>query len=493
MPASIPASQLVTVNPGVVGTGGSPLSLNSIFLTQNTSVPVGSVMPFTTALSVANWFGAASPESLLANVYFLGFDNSNIKPGTLYFTQYPIAPVSAYLRSAAVGTMTLTQLQALSGVLTVTVDGTVKTSTTINLTGATSFTNAATIIAAAFTGGPTVTFDTQRQTFVFTSTTTGASSSITFASGTLSAGLFLTSATGATLSQGAVASVAATFMNAVTLATQNWATFMTVFEPVLADKLSFAGWVNSQNQRYTYVCWDSDVTVTQSGNTTSFGPVVSAANYDGVVPVYPSADKAAFICGATASIDFTQRNGRITFAYKGQSGLTADVTDPNIAANLIANGYNFYGAYATANQAFTFMQPGSTPGKWKWIDAYVNQIYLNAQFQLALMTLLSSIKSVPYNAAGYSLISAACQDPINQALNNGTIRLGVPLSTLQAANVNTAAGVKIDDALTNYGYYLQVLPASAQVRGLRQSPPCSFWFTDGGSIHKINLASIDVF
>jgi hypothetical protein len=169
------------------------------------------------------------------------------------------------------------------------------------------------------------------------------------------------------------------------------------------------------------------------------------------------------------------------------------VTDPNIAANLIANGYNFYGAYATANQAFTFMQPGSTPGKWKWIDAYVNQIYMNAQFQLALMTLLSSIKSVPYNAAGYSLISAACQDPINQALNNGTIRLGVPLSTLQAANVNTAAGVKIDDALTNYGYYLQVLPASAQVRGLRQSPPCSFWFTDGGSIHKINLASIDVF
>ena len=282
-------------------------------------------------------------------------------------------------------------------------------------------------------------------------------------------------------------------MNAVASTTQNWATFMTVWEPLLADKILFAQWVNAQNQRYAYVCFDSDITVTQSGNTTSFGPLVIAGNYTGVIPVYPAASKAAFICGATASIDFTQRNGRITFAYKGQSGLTAEVTDPTTANNLIANGYNFYGSYATANQAFTFMQPGSTPGVWKWIDAYINQIYLNAQLQLALMTLLSSAKSVPYNAAGLALMAAACQDPINQALNFGSIRSGVNLSVLQAASVNSAAGLAIDGALTAFGYYLQILPASAQVRGLRQSPPASFWYTDGGSVQKINLASIDVF
>lgn len=489
---SIPASQLVSVNPGVVGTGGSPLSLNSIFLTNDGSIPIGAVQPFPTSLSVANWFGATSPESLLANVYFSGFDGSNIKPGNLFFAQYPVGPVAAYLRGASISSMTLATLKALTGVLTVTVDGTAKTSTSIVLTAATSFSSAATIISAAFTGGPVVSYDAIRGAFVVTSGTTGAASSISVASGSIAASLMLTTATGAVLSQGSIAAVPSTFMNAVTQITQNWAPFMTVWEPLLADKLLFAQWVNSQNQRYAYVCWDSDITATQSGNLTSFGPLVAAGNYTGVIPVYPLADKAAFICGMTASIDFTQQNGRITFAYKGQSGLMADVTDPTVAANLIANSYNFYGAYATANQAFTFLQEGSTPGVWKWIDAYVNQIYLNSQFQLALMTLMSSSKSIPYNTVGYGLIAAACQDPINQALNFGSIRSGVALSVQQAAQVNMAAGLPIDGTLTSVGYYLQVLPASAQVRGLRQSPPCSFWFTDGGSVQKINLASINV-
>lgn len=490
--SSIPASQLVNVQPGVVGTGGSPLSLNSVFLTNDGSIPIGTVQPFPTALSVANWFGATSAESLLANVYFSGFDGSNIKPGNLFFAQYPVASVAAYLRGGVISGLTLTQLKALTGVLTVTVDGTVKTSTAINLSAATSFSNAATIIAAAFTAGPTVTYDSLRGAFVVTSTTTGAASTISIGSGTIAAGLMLATATGAVLSQGAIAAVPSTFMNAVTQVTQNWAPFMTVWEPLVADKMLFAQWVNAQNQRYAYVCWDSDITVTQSGNTTSFGPQVIAGNYTGVIPVYPAADKAAFICGMTASIDFTQRNGRITYAFKGQSGLNADVTDPTIAANLVTNGYNFYGAYATANQGFTFLQPGSTPGVWKWIDAYVNQIYLNAQFQLALMTLLSATKSLPYNTLGYGMIAAACQDPINQALNFGSIRAGVPLSVQQAASVNMAAGVPIDGSLTNQGYYLQVLAASAQVRGLRQSPPCTFWYLDGGSIQKINLSSLDV-
>jgi hypothetical protein len=281
-------------------------------------------------------------------------------------------------------------------------------------------------------------------------------------------------------------------MNAVTAVTQNWGCFMTTWEPVTADKTLFAAWSNAQNQRYLYVCWDSDAQAIVANTSTAFGVLSQDASYNGVCVVYPAADKAAFICGATASIDFTQRNGRITFAYKSQAGLVADITDVTAAQNLIDNGYNFYASYATANQAFTFLQTGQLPGVWKWIDAYVNQIYLNAQLQLALMSLLNGVKSLPYNNLGYSLVRAACMDPINQALNFGSIRSGVPLSAQQAATVNMAAGVVIDTNLTTDGYYLQILPASTQVRGNRQSPPMSLWYTDGGSIQKINLASIDV-
>jgi hypothetical protein len=267
---------------------------------------------------------------------------------------------------------------------------------------------------------------------------------------------------------------------------------MTVFEPVTADKILFAEWANSQNQRYQYVAWDSDTTAVQGSNTTSFGPLCLVANYDGVICIYPSFEKAAFYCGMVASIEFTRTNGRITFAHKHQSGLEPDVIDVTSYENLIANGYNFYARFATANDQFVLMEPGQVPGQWAWSDPYINQIRLNSQFQLALMTLLSTVNSLPYNAEGYAMVERALQDPINEGLNFGSIRPGVPLSAQQAAIVNMQAGVEIDKTLEHKGYYLQILPATAQVRGLRQSPPISFWYMDGGSIHTITMPSISV-
>jgi hypothetical protein len=124
------------------------------------------------------------------------------------------------------------------------------------------------------------------------------------------------------------------------------------------------------------------------------------------------------------------------------------------------------------------------------LDEYINEIWLNNQFQLALMTLLTEVNSVPYNSDGYGLIESALNDPIVAAVNFGAIRANIPLSSLQAAEVNSAAGVSISGTLGTRGWYLQILPATAQVRGLRGTPPISFWYMDGGSIQNIALASI---
>lgn len=208
---------------------------------------------------------------------------------------------------------------------------------------------------------------------------------------------------------------------------------------------------------------------------------------------------AAFICGTIASINFAQTNGRITFAYKGQTGLVANVIDPIASINLAGNpqvpgsygnGYNFYGAYGTPNQNFIQYQRGTISGPYQWLDTYVNQIQLNASLQLALMLFLSNTTSVPYNSAGYAAIETALADPINAALNFGTIRAGVTLSSTQITEVNTAAGLPIDNVLSTIGWYLQVLDASPTVRQGRTSPPMTLWYMDGESIQSINLASI---
>lgn len=344
---------------------------------------------------------------------------------------------------------------------------------------------------------PVVTYDSVAGAFVITSGITGQPSTAAFATGTLAASLFLTSATGAVLSQGAAAAVPGTFMTALAEGTQDWATFMTAFDPDGGSgnsvKLAFAEWTDAQNKRFAYIVWDTDITPTESANATaSLGNIIAATGLNGTCCVYEPNDQniAAFVCGTAASIDFDATNGRITFAFKGQAGLVAGVTSQVVAANLIANGYNFYGAYATASQQFLEFQPGSVSGEFEWLDSFVNQIWLNSQLQLALMVLLQQSNSIPYAQAGYELIKAACQDPINAALNCGVIRAGVTLSDSQAAQVNAAAGIKVNDVLQSQGWYLQVQAAAPLTRQARKSPPINFWYVDGESIQQITLNSI---
>lgn len=506
--STIPASQLVSVTPNVLAAGGSALDLNGLILTLSTRVPIGSVLSFPSQAQVSAYFGAGSTEAALATIYFKGFDNSSVKPGRILFAQYPKTAVAAYLRGGNISQLALSALQAISGTFTITIDGHVFPAT-VNLSAATSFSSAATIIQTALNsanpgGGavsPTVTYDSVSGAFLIDSGTTGGTSTMSFATGTISDDLLLIQSLGAILSQGAAATSPAAFMDSVVLITQNWASFMTNFDPDSGSgntvRLAFAAWVSGKGNRYAYVCSDSDITATNSDPAnSSLGILIRNAGYSGIALVWsPTASDfnlAAFVCGVAASIDFEQTDGRVTFAGRSQSGLTPTVTDATSALNLIDNGYNFYGAYATANDQFLIFQTGSISGEFDWLDSFYNQIWLNNAFQLALMNLLTQAKSIPYNPAGYSLIEAACSDPINQGLNFGAFRPGVTLSAAQIAAVNAAAGTQIDTVLAARGWYLQVSDASPSVRQNRGSPPCTFWYMDGESVQKINLTSVEL-
>ena len=493
---TIPASRIVTVNPGVITSGGNPMSLNGVILTQNVDLPTGGVASFASADAVGKFFGSNSAEHALANVYFNGFDNSTKKPGTLYFSPYVGSAREGWLKSGSFAGVTLAQIQAMSGSLSVTLEGTPYNASSINLATASSFSSAAVKIAEGLglTDGATCVWDAVGARFkIFTADAGDAGTVGGFATGTIAASLKFTEATGATISQGADPQSPAEAMAAVKAATMNWVAFATTWEPDLENKLLFAEWVNSQNQRFAYVAWDTDSNAIVQGNTGNFGYIVNDLAYDGIVPVYaPTAGLAAFVLGCIASTDYAAKNGRATAMFKHQAGFMPTVTDDQIGQNLLENGYSFYGKYSTANDQFNFLTNGQMSGRWAWVDTFANQVRLNSQFQLALVSLLTSINSVPYNAAGYSLIRAAMMDPINEALNYGGIRAGVTLSSSQKAQVNQAAGLDVAPLIEQQGYYLQILDPGAQVRGLRGTPVINFWFTDGGAVQQITLASIDV-
>jgi hypothetical protein len=565
--ATIPASEIVNVNPNVLAAGGSGLDLLGLLLTNSARIPIGTVPSFATAASVGSYFGSSSVEKTMADIYFGGFEGSARKPSAVRMAQYNAAAVAAWVRGATLQSMTLAQLQALNALLSVVIDGVTK-SATINLAAATSFSNAALLIQAALaisgpssgvvtgsiagtlltvtgvasgslavgqvlsgtgvtsgtyisalgsgTGGtgtytispsqnmssssltihdPAVSFDSVQSAFRISSGTAGSASTIAFPTGALATSLKLTEVLGAVRSPGADAAVPGAFMDAVVAVTQNWAVFTTLFDPDasgFANKELFAIWANASDDRYGYAAWDTDAAPKATAPaTSSFGYAVHLADYSGVfVLSAPDAKHAAFVCGIAPSIDFAQTAGRTNYCFRRQSGLVASVTDADSAANLISNGYNFYGAYGTANDEFVWLYDGHVSGPFTWMDGYVNQIWLNNAFQLALMILLRDSLSIPYTASGRGLIQAALQDSIDAGLNFGAFSAGVVLSSAQKADVDAAAGVPISRTIETRGWYLQVLPASAAVRSVRGTPPCNFWYADAGSVQHIELASI---
>lgn len=576
---TIPASFIATVTPAVVDAGGDALDLVGLILTTSARVPIGTVHSFSSASSVGDYFGSGSTEETLASTYFGGYNGATKTPGSILFAQYNSSAVSAYTRGGDVSGLTLTQLQAISGNMTIVVDGYTRTSGNVSLSAAASFSAAATTLQTALNTAPAtqvsmtasisttvltvsavgsgtlaigqtvvgagvtvgtritalgtgtggtgtytvsasqtvgseamtttgtavvVTYDSTSGAFIVTSGITGTPSTAAFGVGTLATSLDLTSATGAVLSQGAAATTPSTFMDGITAVTQDWATFATAFNPDNSgntNKLAFAAWADDQNDRYAYVCWDTDTSpTTQDPATSSLGYLIDAADYSGTCLIYaPDATLAAFICGVAAAINFDAVNGRITFAFRSQSGLTASVSNETIAVNLggnpqtpgdRGNGYNYYGALATANDDFTFFYPGFVSGPFAWMDSYINQIWLNNNFQLAIVELLTNSNSIPYNAAGRAMIEQALMPTILAGLNFGAFRAGVTLSGSQILEVNSQAGQDIANTLSTQGWYLQVLDATATVRAARGSPPVKFWYMDGESVQVLNMTSI---
>jgi hypothetical protein len=490
---TIPASRIASVIPSVLTAAGSALDLNGLILSELSYVPIGTMMPFASAADVGAFFGLTSVEYQMAEVYFLGPNGATVTPGRLYFAQYAAAAVPAYLRGGSLSAMTLTQLQALSGTLTITSDGSPLTSGSISLSAATSFSNAATIITAAFTSpGFAVTFDAQHSAFLVTNTLTGVTSTIAFATGTIAAGLKLDAADGAVLSQGAAAFTPATAMPTYVAAAGDWASFSTTWEPVIADKTAFSLWTGQQNKRYVYAGYDTDPNAIVAGSTTTWAYLVEQAEDDGTIPIYGTFAHAALVMSWMASLNFGQTNGRSTLKFQTQSGQVPYVTDGTQAANLEANGYNYYGAFATSSQQFQFMSPGTITGSFEWADSYVNQIQFNADLQLALITLETSVGSIPYNDEGNTLIRGAITDPTQVALNFGTIRTGITLAQSQVQELQNAIGVDVSQSIYASGWYLDIKQASPAVRVARGSPPMTLYYTDGGSVQSLNLGSVEV-
>jgi len=484
---SIPARTIAAVYPAVLGAGGNPLGLNTNILDGNAVYPN---YEYSSAALVGSHYGLESDEYLFATTYFNGYKGATTRPQSLFITKHNDADVEAKLIGGSVASLTIAQLQAINGTLSVTIDGVVK-SGTVNLSAVASFSDAAAAIATALTID--CTYNSQLKVFIINSATFGATSTITFASGTAAAPLFLTEATGALVDNDTLADTTAAAMQRMLNGGTNFATITYIGDFFDTDALKeIAAWVTDQNGRFWFVSYGLDPLAIVPNSNTAFGAWLEETSQNGTTPIYGELVHAALACGYAASINFEQTNGRTTMAFRSQDGVEATVTDEAVAAALESNGYSYYGAWATANDRFVMFGNGAVSGDFKWVDNYLFQLFLNTQMQLADVTSLQSFGQIPYNAEGIAIRRAVRQDQINAGLNFGGIRAGVTLTEQQKAVINGQTGYDAAKELETKGWVYYVALPSAQVRAARGPFIEIFYYTDGSSLQRIELTSTNV-
>ncbi|EOU9561570.1 DUF3383 domain-containing protein [Cronobacter dublinensis] len=491
--STIPLSVDFNITPNVVTPAGSALDANGLMLTDNELIPVGAVASYFTAQDVSALMGSTSKEFLAAQQYFNGYENSSVIPGELLMYRIVTADVSGYLLSGSLKGVSLASLKAIpSGTITLTIDGSSTTSSAIDLSTATSFSD---IAAKIKTGIGASKVDVEwlplANRFIIRSATTGNESQVSFANaGNLSTGLLLTQATAATVSPGSDAVTMSDTMNSIVNTNQNWVLFSSLVELTDGQKTELCAWANGTKNRFGYVMHDPSAAGTVANNPQSFVQQVIVANgYENIFPVYGSYLYGVTALAYAASIDFARTNGRISFKFRGFSGLAPNVSDLATALALKSNGYNFYGSYSLNKTMAQYASDGAITGKFLWLDSFVNQVWINANLVGAYANLFTNNQSYPFNSTGYGAVQAATIDVANQALNFGAIQKGVTLDNAQIRIVNNTVGKDISSTLYSEGWYLYIPTQNGSARIERDLKGVIFYYVDGQLIQSITMSS----
>jgi hypothetical protein len=123
----------------------NPYALDRLFLESSDATPLDEVLSFNSETEVAKYYGADSNEASLATEFYA---NGGTGVANMLFARYPVLPARAHLYGGNVSNLTLAQLQAINGSLSITSEG-YKYAGSLDLAGVTSLSAAATAIEKA--------------------------------------------------------------------------------------------------------------------------------------------------------------------------------------------------------------------------------------------------------------------------------------------------------------------------------------------------------
>ncbi len=436
-------------------------------ISTNPLIPTGTVLEFTTASAVGVYFGTTSDEYLRASTaYFNYISPKNTRtPIKLSFARWADVDTAPQIFGAKL-TTTLAQFQAINnGAFTLELAGVSHVISGLDFTATVSLAGVAAVIQTGIHAqsgtmwtAATVAYDNVRASFNFTGGAVGAASisATTAGTGTEILNLIGWGST-ATFSYGADAQTVTDVLTESTDVSNNFGSFAFVDTLTLDQITEAAQWNNLPDNNVLFQYY---VPVASADAATYSAALIDYAGVgleiSDTAGEYP---EQAPMC-VLATTNYAAINSVQNYMYQVFDFLTPSVTSTTVSDTLDSQRVNYYGQTQNAGQKINFFQRGvlmGTASDPTDMGVYANEQWLKDAAGVAIMSLFLGETRIPANPQGIGQIQAVLQTVIQQALDNGTISVGKPLTLAQKSYITTITGDNTAWQLVqNSGYWLKV-------------------------------------
>lgn len=431
---------------------------------------------------VAADFDSTSLEYKAAVAYF----SQSPKPQFVYIGRWAKTATSGILRGGVLqaAEMLMANFTAITdGSMDIDVDGTTVNVTGLDFSAALNLNGVAAILSTAITGASVV-WDASSFRFFVESDSTGATSSIGYATagatGTDVSALFkLTSATASAPTVGIAAESLLACMQALVNVSNSWYSAIVQGDVDTADFLAAAQYVESLSVKRMLGKTIKSSTALDATNTSDLPSLLHAAGLSQTYLQY-SADEtaAASFFGRAAVVDFEGEDTTITMKFKVEPGVIPETLTETQAATLKSKRVNVYVNY---DNDTAIVQEGVVVGG-RFFDEVHGLDWLQNSLQTNVYNVLYTSKKVPQTNAGMNRIATAMVKSCKQAVRNGLVAPG----EWTGPNVGS---LKTGDTLTS-GYYIHVPLVEDQSqsdREARKSVSFVIALKLAGAVHSVLL------
>lgn len=438
----IKQTRYVSIASAVIGASAVPMrKLTGRIFSQNAKIPSSDVLEFASG-QIDEFLGASSPEANFARQYFSYTSLAPVnKPRELQIAPYLPFGQAPTLSGSEVAR--LDDLKAIgTGDIEITIGGINKFFSGIDLSGATSYADVASLVQQKINAASEPAFASAHVTFVALSSNfylTGGvleRVSISVESGALSDAMGLSG--GLSLPGDTAQTPLEAFMAAEKISDSfGSATFI---DPLTLDQaVALAQYVAGENVKYQLHLNISAADV-EDFSAALMGTASTALNLKTGDNFYAQALPMAVM----AATDYDRTNATTNYMFR-QFGVTfpAQVTADLDADKLDKLRVNYYGETAVAGSHIAFYQrgflcgPGTAPLD---MSVHANEQWLKAYIAQQWFSLLLATRGIPANRDGEARAMMIIAGAVTKAVNNGTILPGKTLSDVQKLAVADASG-----------------------------------------------------